>query len=194
MRTSSGMRWRAARPDRGRAHAEVAVAEHRDGVAALLLQRERGADRNAGAGAEPAAAVLAEIRHAVLQRPDVERPAAAERAEGDVLRIVELVAQRRGDVLHGERRRRCRCLGLRRHLRLPRLLAAAVERAVELGDDDVAGRCHQHVDGRQRLVFHVGAGVQVLVERAGDDLGADLAGASAPGAARRRGRSSRARG
>ena len=34
-----------------------------------------------------------------------------------------------------------------------------------------------HVDGRQRLIFHVGAGVQVLVERAGDDLRRHLADA-----------------
>src|SRR5262245_57239223 len=35
-------------PDRGRAHAEIAVAEHRDGVAAHVVERERGADRDAG--------------------------------------------------------------------------------------------------------------------------------------------------
>src|SRR5215470_10028763 len=94
-------------PDRGHAHAEVAVAEHRDRVAAgeMMMQRERRADRNAGAGAETAAAILAEIGHAVLQWPDVERPTAAERAEGDVVGIVELIAQRLGDVLHGERAR-----------------------------------------------------------------------------------------
>ena len=87
-------------PDRGGAHAEIAVAEHRDGVAALVVQRQRRADRETGAGTEAAASVLAQIGHAVLQRPDVERPAAAERAERDVLRIVELIAQRGRDLLH----------------------------------------------------------------------------------------------
>ena len=43
-------------------------------------------------------------------------------------------------------------------------------------DHDVGGGRHQHVDRRQRLVFHVGAGMQVLVERRADDLGRDLAG------------------
>src|ERR1700733_122959 len=89
-------------PDRGHAHAEIAVAEHRDGVTALVMERQRRADRQAGAGAQAAAAVLAQIGHAVLQRPDIERPAAAERAEGDVLRIVELIAQRGCDLLHAD--------------------------------------------------------------------------------------------
>src|ERR1700686_1780046 len=45
-------------PDRGRPHAEIAVAQHRDGVAALLVEPDRGADREAGSGAAAAAAVL----------------------------------------------------------------------------------------------------------------------------------------
>src|ERR1700719_3738177 len=89
-------------PDRGRAHAEIAVAQHRDGVAAMLVQPDRGADREAGPGAEPASAVLAEIGHPALDRPDLERPAAAERAEAHLLGIVEACAQRRGDLLHGD--------------------------------------------------------------------------------------------
>src|SRR5665213_210556 len=44
-------------PDRSRAHAEVAVAEHRDGVTALIGQRQRRADRKAGPGAQAAAAI-----------------------------------------------------------------------------------------------------------------------------------------
>src|SRR5262249_60701713 len=31
-------------------------------------------------------------------------------------------------------------------------------------------------DGRQRLVLHIGTGVQILVERGADDLAGDLAG------------------
>ena len=69
-------------------------------MAALVVQRQRRADREAGARAQAAAAVLAQIGHAVLQWPDVERPAATERAEGDVLRIVELIAQRGRNLLH----------------------------------------------------------------------------------------------
>src|ERR1051326_5902107 len=110
-------------PDRSGAHAEIAVAQHRDGVAALLGERERRADRQAGARAQTAAAVLAQIRHAVVQRPQIERPAAAERAERDVLRIVELVAQRQRHLLHADSSAVGR-LGFGRHLHLPRLLAA----------------------------------------------------------------------
>src|SRR5258708_7612379 len=89
-------------PDRGRPHAEIAVAEHRDGVAALLVEPDRGADRKPPPGAEPAAAVLAQIGHAALDRPDVERPAAAERAEAHSVGIVEARPQARGDLLHGD--------------------------------------------------------------------------------------------
>src|SRR5438445_13784762 len=89
-------------PDRGRAHAKIAVAQHRDGIAALPVEPDRGADRKAGPGAEPAAAVLAQIGHPALDRPDIERPAAAERAEAHLLGIIELGAQRGGDLLHGD--------------------------------------------------------------------------------------------
>ena len=61
-------------------------------------------------------------------------------------------------------------LGLGRHFYFPRILAAGTERIVELGDHDIGGRRHRHIDRRQRLIFHVGAGMQVLVERAGDDF------------------------
>ena len=92
----------------------------------------------------------------------------------DVLRIVELIAQRGRDLLHDNGGAVAR-LGLGRHFRLPRILAAGAERVVELGDHDVLGRRHRHIDGRQRLIFHVGAGVQILVERAGDDFRRHLA-------------------
>src|SRR5262249_19767013 len=102
---------------------EIAVAEHRDRVAAEILQCQRRAYRKARSGAEPAAAVLAEIGKPVLERPDVDRPAAAERAEAHVLRIVEFRAQRGRDLLHGDALP-VRGLGLGRRTRLPRILAA----------------------------------------------------------------------
>ena len=65
--------------------------------------------------------------------------------------------------------------GLCRRARLPRLLAAVrPQRLQQVLDDGVAGRRHRDVDGGQRLIFHVGAGMQILVERGGDDLGRDL--------------------
>src|SRR5579883_448235 len=73
-------------PDRGRTHAEIAVAQHRDGVTPLIVERDSSADRQTRTRAEPAAAVLAQIGHAALDRPDVERPTAPERAEGDLVR------------------------------------------------------------------------------------------------------------
>ena len=75
--------------------------------------------------------------------------------------------------LHGQRA--VRRLGLGRQLGLPRILAAFAERRIELRDHHVAGRRRKHVDRRQLLVLHVGAVVQVLVERAGDDLRRDRA-------------------
>ena len=85
-----------------------------------------------------------------------------------------MVAQRLGDVLHGQRRAIAR-LGLGRHLLLPRLLAAGAERGNQLGHHRIASRGHQHVHGGQRLIFHVGAGVQGLVEGGAHDLGGNLA-------------------
>src|SRR5215475_6336326 len=159
-------------PDRRRTHAEVAVAEHRYGVTAESLQRERRADREPGPGAEPAATVLAEISEPILERPDVDRPAPPKRAEADVLGIIEFRAQGRSDVLH------CNSVtvagqsvagfGLRRRACLPRLLAdVGSEPGQEVLDHGVAGRRHRHVDRRQRLIFHVGAGMQALVEGGG---------------------------
>ena len=67
---------------------QVAVAEHRDRVAARNGDAARAPSRPRCRGLSPAAAaILAEIRHAVLQRPHIERLAAAERAEGHVVGI-----------------------------------------------------------------------------------------------------------
>ena len=57
------------RPERGHAHQEIAVAADRDRHAAGALQRQRGADGNAGTAADAAAAVGAEIVERMAERP-----------------------------------------------------------------------------------------------------------------------------
>ena len=71
----------------------------------------------------------------------------------------------------------CPSVGLRlcRRARLPRLPPAVrPQRLQQVCDRGITGRRHRYVDGGKRLVFHVGAGVQFLVKRAGDDLGRHL--------------------
>src|SRR5262249_60035836 len=72
--------------------------------AAKTMQGERRPDRQPGPRAQSATTILAQIGQAVLQRPDLDRPAAAERAEADVLGVIEFGAQRGGDLLHGDAR------------------------------------------------------------------------------------------
>src|SRR4051794_1676363 len=56
-------------PHGGHAHQKIAVAAHRDGKTPRALQRERRADRNAGAAADAAAAVGAEIIQWMAEGP-----------------------------------------------------------------------------------------------------------------------------
>ena len=56
-------------PKRGHAHQEIAVAADRDRQPAGAFQRERRADRDAGAAADAAAAVAAEIVERMAERP-----------------------------------------------------------------------------------------------------------------------------
>ena len=141
---------------------------------AAALQRKRRADRKPGAGAQSSATILAEIAEAVLEGPDVDWPAAAERTEAHVFRIIELGAQRQGDRFHGE----SLPVGpdaLCRPTRFPRFLAEIASQSLQQVLDQNVGRGgHRDVNRRKRLVFHVGAGVQVVIERGGDDFSRQL--------------------
>jgi hypothetical protein len=69
-------------------------------------------------------------------------------------------------------------LGLAGARCFPRLPATIrTQRPQEIRDHGVAGRRHRHVHGRERLVFHVRAGMQGLIERRRDDPGGDWSGA-----------------
>ena len=58
---------------------------------------------------------------------------------------------------------------------LPRLPPAVrPQRLQQVCDRGITGRRHRYVHGGKRLIFHVGAGVQILVKRGGDDLGRHL--------------------
>src|SRR5262245_57256818 len=56
-------------PERGRAHAEVAVAADRDWQPSRALERQRGADGNAGPAADAAAALRADVIERMMKRP-----------------------------------------------------------------------------------------------------------------------------
>ena len=66
-------------PQRGDAHQEIAVAADRDRQPAGAFERQRRADRNAGAAADAAAAVGAEIVERMAERPAARRSRTARR-------------------------------------------------------------------------------------------------------------------
>ena len=90
------------RPERGRAHQEIAVAADADRHAAGAVQRQRRADRDAGAGAEPAAAVRAEKIERMAERPPRAVPRQRQMRERDGP-FADGVAQRAREMFDGER-------------------------------------------------------------------------------------------
>ena len=66
-------------PQRGDAHQEIAVAANRDRQPAAAFERQRRADRNAGAAADAAAAVGAEIIERMVGTPSSRRSMTAKR-------------------------------------------------------------------------------------------------------------------
>src|SRR5204862_4712975 len=62
------------RPDRGAAHQEIAVAEHRNRQPFAVAQCQGGADRHARAAADPAAAIAAERVERMADLPGVTDP------------------------------------------------------------------------------------------------------------------------
>ena len=84
-------------PERGDAHQIVAVAADRDRQPAGAFQRERRADRNAGAAADAAAAVGAEIVERMAERPPGAVPGQRQMREGDIARARRPDARHRRD-------------------------------------------------------------------------------------------------
>ena len=104
MTISTGIAIVDAGPQRGDAHQVIAVAQHRDRQAIAAAHRERRADRHAGAGADAAAAVEADVVQRMLE---VGRARPASRAAGGCTKDV------RGERLH----RHARQIGERHAIR-----------------------------------------------------------------------------
>ena len=156
-------------PDRGDAHAVVAVAADRDRQPARALERERGADRVAGPAADAAAALGADVIERMVERPGGAVPGQRQVGERHVTfadrgleRAREIIDPQRPSgrlVLFrlGLHRRRLGCLG-------------AAERREQLRHRLVRRRRQQQVDRRQGLVVHAPAAVDVEVGAHIDDL------------------------
>ena len=97
-------------PERRAALHEIAVAEDRDGHPSRVQQRQPGPDRIAGTGAQPAAAVIAEVIERLREVVGIARPAERHPGQGDFPLALDPV-ERPGDV--ARRDRRGRILGLR---------------------------------------------------------------------------------
>jgi hypothetical protein len=90
-------------PQRGDAHQEIAVAADRDRQPPGALERQRRADRNAGAAADAAAAVGADIVERMAERP-VRLPGQRQMRIGD-RPLAERAAQSMRDRFVGKARR-----------------------------------------------------------------------------------------
>jgi len=172
IRIRSGMRWRAA--------VQIAVApcrnrrrQHRDRVAALLVEPDR-------------APTESRARTSRRRRPCRDKScrsrsaryrtaSRAEGAEAHLVGIVELGAQRRGDLLHGDHA----AVGAARFgglARLPGRLGAALLPSASTNSATTASPWSPSRRPRSAAPgIPCWRGVQVLIERGADHLGADLA-------------------
>jgi hypothetical protein len=171
-----------AGPQRGEAHQVVAVAQHRDRqpVAAGVAQRQRRTHRHPGSRSDAAAAVESDVvlrmrEAAILARPaerqpDVRGLVRRQRFCGHAREVVERQAHIggpfRGLGTHG---RDFRGVGEPRANVFRRAWAELGEKGRDqrIGHDEKREIAH-----RQRLIVGVPAVVDVLIERALDDLGA----------------------
>ena len=158
------------RPERGDAHEIIAVAADRDRQPAGALERQRRADRDAGAAADAAAAVAAEIVERMAERPPGAVPGQRQMRERDVA-IADRLPQAECEMFDRERavgklRQRARWRGGDR--RLTRA-AEMFEQARAPPDPD--RRRGSRSTGRQALIVHAPAVMQMMVDRDLDHLG-----------------------
>ena len=156
-------------PQRGHAHAEVAVAANCDRQAARTLERERGADGDARSASDAAASLGADVVERMPERPGGPVPGERQMRERDVT-LADRGSERAGEIIDPDR-----CVGrlvgfgfCRDGCRLARL--AAAQRSKELRHRRIGCRGQHEIDWRQHFVIHAPAVVHVEVGADTDDL------------------------
>ena len=159
-----------ARPHRLTAHEEIAVAKDGDREATGVLERQRGANRQTGTGADAAAAVRTDVIERMTKVPALGVVGERHLQQGNRL-VADDVTQRREGLVDGDRTRDQRWIDRVRPLAAGEFRRLALQRARHGGRGDVGVRRQQQIDGRQRHVIHAPAIVDDVIERHLNDLG-----------------------